>query len=184
MGGLGLKVSNRRHWVIQKGLTQQQKERVALAIFLDTSVNFEKMQGSFPYNFISGGSSFSGEDLISNLIGFYSAFTGQPQEAMRLLCGEVSVADSLRIWDEFLPDGLDGLKNKTLKPILFQDNGVGTQKYAELPFFLKRIRTEEEGTLWAKPNSRFIDGRLLSGIHTTLISADGSISIESPAKRH
>lgn len=183
MGGLGLKISNQRHWVIQKGLTHQQKERVALAIFLETSVNFEKMQGSFPYSLISGGSSFSGEDLISNLIGFYSAFTGQPQEAMRRLCGEVTVEDSLKLWDDYLPDGLDSLKNKTLKPILFSLDGAGEKKHAELPPFLKRIRAEEEGLLWVKPKSRFIDGRLISGRYSILIADDGAVGIERPVKR-
>lgn len=184
MGSFGVRVSNRRHWVIKKGLTQQEKERVALGIYLETSVNFERLQGSFPYNLVSSGSSFSAEDLISNLIGFYSAYSGQPQDAMRRLCGEVSVDESYRIWDQHLPNGLDGLKNTTLTPIFFPSNEGDSHNSEGLPPFLTRIRTEEDGRLWVKPNNRFVDGRIISRKIPIKVDSTGSVSILNRVTHH
>jgi len=64
---------------------------------MSASFGFEKLQGSFPFSIVSGASSFSPEDLVSNLISFCSAFMSIPQSRMRRICGEVSVEESYRV---------------------------------------------------------------------------------------
>ena len=174
MGAHGVGISLTRHWIIRKGLTAQQKEAVALAIYLDASHQFETMQGSFPFSIASGASSYSPEDLVSNLIGFYTAYRGFTQEAMREACGEVSVDESLRIWDEHLPDGLAGIKNKTTRPILFlTKEGPGDTNF---PQIFQTIVPAPPGVLWTKLKTRFINGALINAGAPLNITRDGRIT--------
>ncbi len=48
------------------------KKRVALTIMMYTTHLFEAHQDSFPFNWYTD-SGYSGEDLVSNLLGFYQA---------------------------------------------------------------------------------------------------------------
>lgn len=117
--GSTVKVSDVRHWIVRKGLSQKERESVALSIYLTASHSFERLQGGFPFGIVTSSSSYSPEDLVSNIIGFYSAFRFIPQIKMLQICGDVGEAESFRIWDNHLPHGLNGLKNKTTRPILF-----------------------------------------------------------------
>lgn len=99
MGKFGLVVSNVAHFVVRKGLTAQERWSVALAIFQEASVSFETLQASPPFSW-SSDSGFSGEDLVSDLIGFYGVYRKLSDSQMRVIAGEVSVKESLRIWDE------------------------------------------------------------------------------------
>lgn len=36
-----------------------------------------------------------------------------------IICGEASVAESLPIWDEYLPNGIGAIKTRTTRPVLF-----------------------------------------------------------------
>lgn len=125
MGKLGLTTSYESLWAIKKGLTTQQRERVAFSIFVATSIGFEKMQSSFPFS-LTTDSGFSGEDLVSNLIGFYRAFRlGHTKETdssgIRRWLGELSEKESLAIWDKYVAPkgGIGAFKNHTFKPIDF-----------------------------------------------------------------
>ncbi|PCK08415.1 MAG: hypothetical protein COA42_09295 [Alteromonadaceae bacterium] len=162
MKAAGVAASVERHWVVNKGLSATQKKSVALAIFLSASHDFERMQAGFPFSLVTN-SGYSPEDLVSNLIGFYGAYLGLPQKDFRKLCGEVSVKESFRIWDTYLPNGFDGLKNKTPQPIYFpcqecaNDSQTGT-----FPAFFSSIAPSAHGYNWVKPARRFIDGRLIN----------------------
>jgi hypothetical protein len=170
---LRISVSNVRHWVVKKNLTARQRERVALSIFMATSMNFERLQGSFPYGLVSGASSFSPEDLVSNLIGFYSVFRGVPVERLRTMCGEVSVNESLRIWDAHLPNGFGGLRNTTTRPILFPSAACAGN--TEFPTELSDLAAALPGTHFVAPSNRFIDGRLVNAGLPLQIDATGVI---------
>ena len=174
MGAGIVGVSLMRHWIIRKGLAAPQKESVALAIYLDASHQFETLQGSFPFFIASGASSYSPEDLVSNLIGFYAAYRRMAQAAVREMCGEVSVEESLRIWDEHLPDGLGGIKNKSTRPILFPTKeGPGDTSF---PRVFQTIIPAPRGTLWTKLKTRFIDGALVNVGAALNITRDGRIT--------
>jgi hypothetical protein len=126
MTKFGLTAKAGHLWAVQKGLTMQQREQVAFRIFMDTSMSFEAMQSSFPYVLFTD-SGFSGEDLVSNLIGFYRAFRlnhiGRTDSTpVRRWLGEVSLQESLHIWDQYLSKhgGLGAMKNKTTIPQQFK----------------------------------------------------------------
>jgi hypothetical protein len=169
---LGISVSTVRHWVIRKGLSAAERERVALGIFLSTSRGFENLQSSFPFTLLSD-SGYSAEDLVSNMIGFYAVFRGVSQAQMRQLCGEVSVAESLRIWDAHLPNGLGGLKNPTTRPILFPSGSctAGTR----FPTELSSLVAESQGVRYRAPARRFIDGMLVNAGRPLAMDASGVV---------
>ncbi len=129
-GTLGFKVSyhqNAFKWKIKiqehnqdffvlSGLSIEKKERVALSIFHEVSYGFENLQKTG----ITGGivewwskSSFSEEDLISNLVGFYRAVKGETYD-WRNWCNPVSEQSSLQVWDKFGSTGDN--KNKFFIP--------------------------------------------------------------------
>ncbi|EIS28458.1 hypothetical protein YPPY54_1978, partial [Yersinia pestis PY-54] len=59
------------------------------------------MQASFPFNLVTD-SGFSGEDLVSDLLGFYRVFSiPSPFEILR----PVSKEEALKRWDYYGPIG-------------------------------------------------------------------------------
>ncbi|WP_446470311.1 hypothetical protein [Xenorhabdus stockiae] len=113
------------------------KKRVALTIMMYTTHSFESYQDSFPFTLISD-SGYSGEDLISNLFGFYQAINDinyLPQ------VGVVNKEKAYKRWDYY--GAIGKYKNKSFKPLLFPD----PEKYpnnaipynAPLPSFLNTI---------------------------------------------
>lgn len=81
-----------------KWLTREQKESVALTIFLDVSRSFEEHQGSTDY---LHGSSYHEEDLFSNVIGFYRAVRGLDKEYVRDKLQPVGEEKSLEIYKQY-----------------------------------------------------------------------------------
>jgi hypothetical protein len=161
MGGGPIRVSTERHWIVRKGLPPWQREQVGLGIFMSASHIFETLQGSFPFSVVTDSSSFSAEDLVSNLIGFYSAFRGVNQDAMRRLCGEVSVDASYQVWDGHVPRGLHTYRNRSYKPILFpcaECKGSDTS----FPSELAQLKEASQGHLYVAPKKRFIPGMLVN----------------------
>lgn len=71
MSQFGLRASVGYYWAVQKGLSPIERQQVAYRIARDTSMLFENMQGSGVFARIpkTRNSSFSAEDLVSNLIG-------------------------------------------------------------------------------------------------------------------
>ena len=72
-------------------------------------------EGSFPWSWVSSrsrDSSFSEEDLVSDLIGFYVAV--RPGIDVLALCNPVSKDASLKVWDTYGSVGSN--KNHTFTP--------------------------------------------------------------------
>ena len=107
MRKFGVGVAYEGKYLVAQQLSLQQMESVALGIFLEVSFGFEALQWWTG----APGSSFSEEDLVSNLLGFYSVV--RPHIDVMKLCGEVSPEASLAVWDA--SDGLG--KNKTTQPV-------------------------------------------------------------------
>lgn len=95
------------NYLVAQNLTHSQMESVALAIFLEVSFGFEAMQWWTG----APGSSFSEEDLVSNLLGFYAVV--RPGLDIMKLCEPVSAEASFKVWDA--AGGLG--KNKTIEPV-------------------------------------------------------------------
>jgi hypothetical protein len=179
MGRGPIVFSTLRHWVVKKGLPSAQREGAALGIFMNATMEFEGLQGTFPFSVVSGGrSSFSIEDVISNVVGFYGVFRDISLPRLRQMCGEVTVGESLRIWDRHLSGGLAGFKNRGLKPIRFPCPECDeTQTDASFPSLFSSIQQQPPGLVWVRLKNRFIDGRLLNSRRTIHVSSDGEVSV-------
>lgn len=70
---------------LKKKLSDAEVLGVSLYLFQQTSVEFEAQQGG---GLSIGGSSYSGEDLPSNLLSFYRAAFNLPAEQVMAACGE------------------------------------------------------------------------------------------------
>ena len=183
MGKFGLVVSNVAHFVVRKELTPAERWGVALAIFEEASVSFETMQASPPFSWTSD-SGFSGEDLVSDLIGFYGVYRRLSDAQMRVIAGEVSIKESLRIWDEQLPNGIGGLKNHRFAPVLFPTTeGVDGPGATTWPQQFTGITPLSPGRHWVAVRGRFIDGRLINAGIPLETSSNGDVTPARPAKR-
>ncbi|MCW7762961.1 hypothetical protein [Photorhabdus luminescens] len=137
--GLGLKygTSKTTRWKVRRGLSLHDKRRVALTIMMYTSHLFEFHQDSFPFNWYTD-SGYSGEDLVSNLLGFYQAIN-QIDYLPRL--NPVNKSNALKRWDYYGPIGK--YKNKMFKPLLFPDPekypNNARPYYSSLPEFMSTI---------------------------------------------
>ncbi|MGD9426754.1 hypothetical protein ACLHDD_16925 [Pantoea sp. NSTU24] len=102
-------------WRIRRGRPYWEQKSIALAMMMDMAHRFEAFQGSFPNNLMTD-SGFSGEDLVSDLLGFYRAVL--VQNAFGML-RPVSKEEALKRWDYYGKIG--NWKNKTFQPLLFPD---------------------------------------------------------------
>lgn len=130
---------NLRLFEIKRNLSLKEKKSVAMAIYFDVSMQFETFQGICPLP-KTRDSSFSGEDLVSNLIGFYRAV--EPGKKYIEMCEPVSRKKALELWDKYGPIGK--YKNHKIRPLLFH---LGTEKpvLGTLPLFLRTIRPAKPG---------------------------------------
>ncbi len=97
---------------VERNLTRRDQESVALGIFLYMTYKFEDFQGSFPG---TGHSSFSIEDVVSNVLGFYNIVRGTN---WRKECGVVTKEASLKVFDNY-KDQINRTKVATPSPIFF-----------------------------------------------------------------
>lgn len=102
-------------WRIRRGRPYWEQKSIALAMMMTMARKFEAFQGMFPNNLVTD-SGFSGEDLVSDLLGFYRVVSIQdPFEQLR----PVSRSDALKRWDYYGKIG--SWKNETFQPLLFPD---------------------------------------------------------------
>jgi len=88
--------------LVESGLDTRQQKEVALGIFKELSWKFEKEQGNWLHNLIGkGSSSFSEEDLPSNIISFYMAVEGYSEEQIRTWCKVLDKSTSLKIFAQY-----------------------------------------------------------------------------------
>lgn len=102
-------------WRIKHGRPDWEQKSIALAMMMTVARKFEAFQGQFPNNWVTD-SSYSGEDLVSDLLGFYRVVSIQnPFSMLR----PVSKAEALKRWDYYGKIG--SWKNETFHPLLFPD---------------------------------------------------------------
>lgn len=143
MGNRWLKVGREKRYAIRKGLNVEQKQSVALSIFLGVSRDFEALQGNWFFRQFTN-SGFSAEDLVSNLVGFYRAV--HPGTPFVQLCDPMSEDVALGLWDKYGEVGKN--KNHSLAPYLYPTPGSGMAgpMSVPLPPFLNTIVPAEQGT--------------------------------------
>lgn len=149
MGKYGVSAGVKKWYRVQRGLTVDQKKSVALAIFLDVSRAFERYQGSYFFSLFTN-SSFSGEDLISNLISFYRALGFNYIDR----CDPVDKSFAQAIWHRH--GSIETHKNRKLRPYLFHDGDqvAASRRRGTLPVFLKRIEPAAEGMFFWEHTAR------------------------------
>ncbi len=111
-------------YLVKHGLSNAQKKRVALSIFMDVSKSFETLQARMSFMTDSG---FSQEDLVSNLIGFYIGIGEISRRRALEICHPVSKQAALSIWDR---EGAVGQnKNRTWQPQYPDSTVHATEQY-------------------------------------------------------
>lgn len=102
-------------WRIKRGRPCWEQKSIALAMMMNLARTFEAFQDTFPINRVTD-SGFSGEDLVSDLLGFYRVMTIQnPFPMLRPLSKE----EALKRWDYYGKIG--SFKVRDFKPLLFPD---------------------------------------------------------------
>ena len=141
-----------QQYVFFDHISYPEREAAALGMFLHTSAQFERLQGSFPWVLSSRSreSSFSGEDLMSNVVGFFAVMRGYTQGRMRIELGELGVNECYRIWDaQFGRDGKFDTRNSTVTPVQYDvaSLGISCEATSRPPMF-DTIVPAEHGTTW------------------------------------
>ena len=123
-------------WRIRRGRPYREQKSIALAMMMTMACKFEAFQEMFPNNLVTD-SGFSGEDLVSDLLGFYRVVSIQdPFPQLR----PVSREDTLKRWDYYGKIG--NWKNKTFQPLLFPDperSPNSRPRKGELPLFMRTV---------------------------------------------
>ncbi|MDF7650572.1 hypothetical protein PUG42_18700 [Erwiniaceae bacterium L1_54_3] len=135
-GKTGLRLGKFIKWRIRKGRSYFERQSIALAMMMTLAMRFEDFQSSFPNNLITD-SGFSGEDLVSDLLGFYRVMACMNPFP---LLQPVSKEEALKRWDHFGEIG--SWKNQTFNPLLFPDpeRFPNAKPYlGHLPSFMKTI---------------------------------------------
>ena len=136
------------NWEIKKGLSINEMRSIALAMMMACANKFENYQSSRFFSWYTD-SGYSGEDLTSDLLGFYRAILpSNYQDQLKL----VSKENALRRWDYYGPIG--SYQNKGFLPLLFPDPKdqcvTGQPIKGKLPAFMT----------WVHPYSDFSSGRV------------------------
>ncbi|PBI79086.1 hypothetical protein A9993_04815 [Rahnella victoriana] len=117
--------------MVRSCLSWDMKRRIALTIMMKTAWRFEALQDSSLINWRTD-SGFSGEDLVSDLVGFYRVF-GNGIDPI-ILAQPTDISYGLSIWDHYGPIG--NFKNKGFKPLLFPQPSPGKKIYLAQAIFL------------------------------------------------
>lgn len=113
--GVSVRTGVRAQWKVKKGLSIETKRSIALSIMFYVSLKFEGLQSNALFSRVTD-SGFSCEDLVSNLLGFYSVVL--PRNYMALIRPKPKEY-AQKIWDYYGP--LGRYKNNELKAIVFPD---------------------------------------------------------------
>ena len=121
-------------WEIKRRRSSEDINRIMLAMMMNTASGFEALQSLRSFSWYTD-SGFSGEDLVSDLFGFYRAIIpGRYGYRLR----PVNYDAAIRRWDYY--GAIGSYKNRGFRPILFPDPDeqcVRHQPYrGNLPHFM------------------------------------------------
>jgi hypothetical protein len=135
----GLKSWVVKQYLVQKGMTEEEKLSVALAILLEVSDAFEADQAST--DFITG-SSYNEADWFSNVLSLYIAAKICTKEQIRSLLNPVGIDSSLALYKRIKIG-----KNKDIRNIK-KYSSTGDVIIAPYPFPFDQIKPAEKGILF------------------------------------
>lgn len=127
-----------KSYFVKYSLPIQTKKEIALAIFMEVSHAFESLQSKTAL-ITRSDSGYSVEDLVSNLVSFYSEV--MPGVDYMKLCEPVSKEASKKVWQQFGPVG--SIKNKSFQPIFFDCDECNSK--GPFPKQLQLIRPANKG---------------------------------------
>jgi RHS repeat-associated protein len=143
-------------YFVKYKLTWNQKVLVALNIVKEVSEGFESLQ-----RFGGGNSSFSEEDLVSDLIALNMAIFGYSRDQIKSICGALGEPESQKVYEENY--GRTGSLNKSRKwtPNYYDSKECKfCDKEPRWPYDkLYQMQDLPKGDLWRDWNP-FIDNRL------------------------
>lgn len=97
MGRGGLTIGKFIRWRIRKGRSLFERYSIALSMMMALAHRFEGLQSNFPF-YLYTDCGFSGEDLVSDLLGFYRVVSySNPFPLLQ----PVSKEEALRRWDYY-----------------------------------------------------------------------------------
>lgn len=123
-------------WRLRHGRPYSEQKSIALAMMMAIARQFEIFQSSFPNNLVTD-SGFSGEDLVSDLLGFYRVVSDQN---IFPILRPVSKAEALKRWDYYGKIG--NWQNDTFQPLLFPDPEKfphASPRMGVLPKFMQNV---------------------------------------------
>lgn len=122
---------------IKRGRSYAERKSIALAMMMSLARKFEGLQATFPIS-LATDSGFSGEDLVSDLLGFYRVVAVQnPFEMLQ----PVSREEALMRWDYYGKIGI--WKNEGFTPLIFPDPEAfpnARPHRGALPNFMQTVR--------------------------------------------
>jgi hypothetical protein len=120
-----------KEYIVRKNMTQEEKESVALAIFLEVSREFEEHQQIT--DFITG-SSYDAADMFSNVVWYYRAVRGYSEDEVRWYLNPLWADSSLVLYKKNKIG-----KNQNIGVVITQwEEWLLTEKY---PYPFNQIRT-------------------------------------------
>jgi hypothetical protein len=127
----------------------QQQLGIAIALYASGQIAFETHQGSNPW----GNSSFSEEDLFSDLLGFYMAAKGWEKADIRTKCGTLNIEQSSGVWNDLYGNATEIMaKNREWgKPVLHPESTTVARCCrgdTSMPNDLNDIQRAAEGQGW------------------------------------
>ncbi len=148
-----LVVGRERKYAIRGGLTTEELKSVTLSILFDVSHDFEQMQGNWLFS-LKTDSSYSAEDLLSNLIGLYRVV--EPNRDHIALCEPVSMKEALYVWDTYGAVGTH--KNTSSGPYLYPTHPNSNESFGcvKIPWFLDSIKPAIKGKLFKEIDQGFV----------------------------
>ncbi len=122
------RVGTTNRYFVKYGLSKEQKEQVALAIFQEVSMAFESFQAAGVI-IGKGASSFEPADLTSNLMNFYRIIRPElDQEKIMKLSKPLTIKQSIEVYKKYPGTFTDKkFKNKQFTPKFF-DNPYCNEK--------------------------------------------------------
>lgn len=124
--------------MIRSCLSWEVKRQIALTIIMKTAYRLEAFQQSSFFSWYTD-SGFSGEDLVSDLVGFYRVFGNEVDPI--IFSYPTTKEYALSIWDYYGPVG--NFKNKEFRPLLFPQPSPlrkGLPRKGYLPSWLNYVK--------------------------------------------
>jgi RHS repeat-associated protein len=143
--GVGVQKGVSYTYFVKYNLSTPELESVALGIFKEVSERFEESQGGLQNKIMH--SSFSEEDLPSNLIGFYKALRGYTNDDVKRWCKPLSVQEAELIWDR--ANGM--YQRRNWDPRIHdwgKRYGDCCADFPKWPWQFETIREAPKGNLW------------------------------------